>query len=180
MSKEINLDELLRSMHNAVLEAQKLTEQQHVRQLNNYFIWPNEDKQITKVEDLREGKGKAITWEIEVPSTHPNAEEGDTMTLKVPVMSLIPPTSIKIKNMVVNFKVSLKGFEHERKLKRTQKFVEGDPSEHKGPLSIDLGGIDGGFFNKKSILANVKIEFESGEPAESFLRINDHLVKSIT
>lgn len=175
MAQSINLDNLLRSIHNSILEAQKLTEQQHIRQLSNYFEWPDDIKDITLQTKLI--GGKARTWNIDVPNPNPESKE-ETITIKVPIMSLIPPTAIKIKNMVVDFKVALKGFEDIKK--KAKQFTPGDPTEHRGPLLIDMGGISGdSFYKDDAILANIRIEFKSGQPSESFLRINDHLIKSI-
>jgi len=200
MNKSINLDELLRALHNSVLEAQKLTEQQHIRQLHNYFDWPKEEeveKSDQKLLDLIDsGIGVARTCTIRVPDLRPRDENGSvkagegveeqsgeyeegTMLVEVPLMSLIPPSAIKIKKMVVDFKVGLRGFEKTRDEIKSRRFTKGDRKSHKGPVMIDLGGISGGIFSKQMTTANVKIEFETGDPSESFLRINDQLIKSI-
>lgn len=155
------LDEILRAIHNAVLKAQQLTEQQHIRQLRSYF----------------DDKGVARTMEIQVPCTDPAAKPGETVSLQVPLMSLVPPTAIKIKEMNVDFKVSLKGFMKSQA--RSSRNIYGEEEKHKGAMQVDMGGVSGGFFKNNENLANISIKFESGEPAESFLRINDQLIKSI-
>ncbi len=190
MAKKILLDELLRSLHNAVLEAQKLTEQQHIRQLHKYFYWPDHSAGpgAEGQHELHDGDivsfegGVARTWTIKVPDMRPDAPPGSMTDIVVPLMSLIPPSAIKIKNMSVEFKAGLGGLaDADHPQKTGTRYVPGDPERHKGEIQLDLGGISGGFFGKSSNkqLAKIRIDFESGEPAESFLRINDHLVKSI-
>ncbi|WP_154859562.1 DUF2589 domain-containing protein [Cyclobacterium xiamenense] len=181
MAKTIKLDNLLQAIHQSVLEAQLLTEQQHLEQLHRYFEWPEDEneKNAEQAPHIHRNGGIAKTWAVEVPNLHPDAAPGSTTTIQVPLMSLIPPTAIKIKNMVVEFKVALGELVDERKEGRNL-FKKNQPAPDAPSLGIDLGGVSGGgFFGKKTPLARIKIEFEAGEPAESFLRINDHLIKSI-
>lgn len=142
-----NLDDLLQAIHDAVLEAQIISEKQHINQLQKYF---NED-------------GTAQMLSIKVPSMRPESAAGETETLNVPLITLVPPSAIKIKRMKVDFKVVLGAM---------QKKASGSS------LQIDMGG-SGGLFGKKQSTANIEIIFAGSDPPESFLRINDHLVKSI-
>ncbi|MDN3686604.1 GH25 family lysozyme [Cyclobacterium jeungdonense] len=136
MAKTIKLDNLLQAIHQAVLEAQTLIEQQHLEQLDRHFEWPDDEDR--KNEDmashiLRTG-GAAKTWVVEVPNLHPEAEKGSTTTIQVPLMSLIPPTTIKIKNMVVEFKVALGQLVEEKKKSRR---VRTNPWNRYGQNVID-------------------------------------------
>lgn len=142
-----NLDDLLQAIHDAVIEAQIITEKQHINQLQKYF---NED-------------GTAQMLSIRVPSMQANATEGETETLNVPLITLVPPSTIKIKRMKVDFKVALGSVETKNNTKS---------------LRVDIGG-SGGLFGKTQNTADVEITFVGSDPPESFLRINDHLVKSI-
>ena len=148
------LDHLLRAIHEAVLSAQQSTEEQHIYQLEKYF----------------DPDGNPIIKEILVPSLRMDAEEGAMDLLKIPLISLIPPTAIKIKEMRIQFQVGLNSGE--------LLGDDGDSQGNPGNLPIDLGG-SGGLFGSRQALADVEITFEGTNPAESFLRINDHLVKSI-
>lgn len=147
------LDNLLRAIHEAVLHAQQSTEEQHIIQLEKYF----------------DPDGRPIVKEILVPSLRMDAEEGEMDPINIPLISLIPPTAIKIKEMRVKFQVGLNSSELLGK--------DGDDKSG-GALPIDMGG-SGGLFGPRQALADVEITFEGTDPAESFLRVNDHLVKSI-
>ncbi|WP_306350791.1 DUF2589 domain-containing protein [Flavobacterium sp. '19STA2R22 D10 B1'] len=145
-------DHLLQAIHNAVLRAQELTEEQHIQQIAKYF---DED-------------GKPIIQELQVPTLDPDDDPENMTILRVPLLSLLPPSAIKIKELKLNFKVAL------GKIK-----LEQSNSKNNGPsLDIDMGG-GGGIFGKKQATAKIEIIFESGDPSESFLRINDYLVKSV-
>jgi len=142
-----NLDQLLQAIHDAVLEAQMISEKQHIHQLQKYF---NED-----------GTPQMIS--IRVPNMHPNSAPGELETLQVPLITLVPPSAIKIKRMKVDFKVALGSMAQ---------------TETGKSLMIDIGG-SGGLFGRKQSTANIEITFVGTDPPESFMRINDHLVKSI-
>ena len=142
-----NLDDLLQAIHDAVIEAQTITEKQHIRQLQKYF---NED-------------GTAQMLTIRVPSMKHDAADNETETLHVPMITLVPPSAIRIKQMKVDFKVALGSLDTKNDCKT---------------LRVDIGG-SGGLFGKTQNTANVEITFMGTDPPESFLRINDHLVKSI-
>lgn len=142
-----NLEDLLQAIHDAVLEAQIISEKQHINQLQKYF---NED-------------GTAQMLTIKVPSMHPGSTAGETETLQVPLITLVPPSAIKIKRMKVDFKVGLGRIAETDRVKA---------------LQIDMGG-SGGLFGKRENTANIEITFVGSDPPESFLRINDHLVKTI-
>lgn len=185
---KVNLHSLLQTLHDAVIGAQEVTERQHIDQLLKYFEWPegegidSEQPDQTTADQINHllAKGKPKMIRIEVPNMHPDAPIGDMQTLQIPLMSLIPPSSLRIKNVVMEFKVALGELDSREDKRLLGQHMTTDVSK-RDALRIDLGGVSGGFFTKKtqSPIAKVKIEFEAGEPSESFLRINDHLIKSI-
>lgn len=140
------LDTLLRAIHNAVIRAQEITEEQHILQLDKYF----------------DEEGKPIVQELELPSMNPDAAPGTSAIVKVPLLSLIPPTAIKIKELKVDFNTSLGLFQDEAA---------------EGVIAADMAMRNTG--NPDDGRAHVEITFVGTDPAESFLRINDHLIKSI-
>jgi hypothetical protein len=147
-------DHLLQAIHSAALKAQELTEEQHIHQLGKYF----------------DDEGLPIIQEIQVPSLDPDDDPGNMVTLRVPLMSLLPPSAIKIKELKVDFEVGL------GKIKITDEDQTKEGMQ--ASLDIDMGG-SGGMFGKNQSRAKVEITFEAGDPSESFLRINDYLVKSV-
>jgi len=149
-------DYLLQAIHNSVLKAQELTEEQHIHQLRKYF----------------DEEGKPIMQKILVPSLDPDHEPEEMVPIQVPLMSLLPPSAIKIKEMKVDFEIGLG--------KMNTNEIDGLDNKEtiQASLAVDLGG-SGGLFSKKQSKAKVSITFEGGDPSESFLRINDHLIKSV-
>ena len=165
MKNIISLDNLLRSIHNSILKTQLMTEQQHLRNLRRYI---NED-------------GTPKTIKINVPSVDKNnGPDTEDAELNVPLVSLVPPTAIKIKDFKINFKVNLLGYK-ESMAKTGVHEADGSMFSHEGPLFVEVGSLQQKYnaeLNTDNI-ANVTIQFDNVDPPEALLRINDNLVKSI-
>lgn len=166
----VNLDNLLRAMHNAVIEAQQLTQEQHLRMLNRFF---------EKNDDTNEfGNPKML--KINLPFAKSNSVE--YREVEIPLIALTPPSSIKIKNMKVEFDAKITGFEDSEKSKKgfhiSDLFKKKEETEvevkdlHRGPIKLNLDS------NKSGTLAKIQIEFTSDDIPETVARINDHIIKS--
>ncbi len=184
------IDDILKAIHNAAIEAQQLTEQQHIRQMHRYF-----DPET----------GRALTIPIQIPNTDINAEEGkEFIEVEVPMLTLMPPTSIKIKEMEVEFEVTMSGFANQKKEKKGFHFkkklrkdtpespeTDAEPSEgsedpeegqeeeepedtHSGPLHVDLKSGFAGFGGTK---AKIRIVLVGCDPPEALMKIDNELVK---
>ncbi len=155
-----SLDNLLRALHNAVIKAQELTEQQHIRQLARYF---SDD-------------GTPETRTIRIPDLRPETDD-ETREIEVPLLALVPPSAIKIKDFDIGFTVGLVGFTDASSETPGAAFVEGDPKTHSGPLRVDLAGGSG----QDESVAQVRVTFEGTDPPEAFHRILGQLtITSIT
>lgn len=185
----LNLDNILKAMHNSVIEAQKLTEQQHVRMLNRYFFL---DK--TKEDFSPEQIGRPKTVSIQLP--YLNSDNViEYSEVDIPMISLSPPTSIKIKNMKISFEAQLAGFEEQQPKKKgfslnifkgkdkdkdknvlEEELNEKEPESHQGPLMIDLKNSRNSSGN--GVMAKIEIEFENGDAPESVARINDQIIRT--
>lgn len=175
MSAITSLDELLCAIHNAGIEAQKITEQQHVRQLRRYFKDdgtpitlpiklpnPQYDPSVAKEVAGKEGGGEL------------NQRTAPYVEFDAPLLSLVPPGTLRIKALDVKFKVKLQGLLAEAGATSTDP-VTGAEQITKGPLRLEMGG---GIFTTQSQLADISITFEGTDPPESLMKINDHFLRS--
>ena len=83
------LDELLGGLHDAVVSAQRLVEKQHIDMVDLYFD---------------DDTGQPLTMEMKIPSSHPDK---DFENISVPLFTLAPLSSIKIKDLEMKFIVKL-------------------------------------------------------------------------
>jgi len=149
------LEDLFGALHNAVLEAQKLTEQQHLRQFRRYF------------EESKSGL-IPIMLPISIPDVRPDSGES-YRTIDVPLIVLSPPTAMKIKDLQIRFQVQLSGLSDKAKGIDP---VSGKEKVHPGDVEMDFGG-------EGANVATVDITFDQAEMPEAYHRITELLSKKI-
>ena len=140
------LDHLTKALYDAVVQAQALAENQHIEALGKYL---NED-----------GSPKCVKMVI-------NGEDVD-----VPLLTLAPHSSIKIKELTMDLKVKLNNFGKRKSRLGGGIFCKEDA----GAISADLGS---SIFPSKNNYANLKITFEGCDPPEGVVRLNNNLIKQI-
>lgn len=145
------LDHLTKALYDAVVQAQSLAENQHIETLKKFF-----DKD-----------GNPEMMEIKVPDGN-----GKNQVVNVPLVTLTPQNSIKIKELEMELKVKLSSFG-----KRKSRIGGGIfKNEDAGSICADLGA---SILPKKNQYANLKITFEGTEPPEGLVRLNNNLIKNI-
>ena len=140
------LDQLTKGLYDAVVQAQALAENQHIEALSKYI---NED-----------GTPKCMKMII-------SGEE-----VNVPLATLAPQSSIRIKELTMDLKVKLNSFG-----KRESKCGGGIfRSKDAGAVSADLGA---SILPMKNNYANLTVTFEGTDPPEGLVRLNNNLIKQI-
>jgi hypothetical protein len=140
------LDHLTKGLYDAVVQAQALAENQHIEAFSKYV---NED-----------GTPKCMEMII-------NGER-----VKVPLATLAPQSSIRIKELTIDLKVKLNKFG-----KRKSKIGGGIfCKEDAGAIEADLGS---SILPTRNNYANLKITFEGTDPPEGMVRLNNNLIKQI-
>lgn len=150
-----SLDNLIRAMHNAVLEAQKLTDEQHIRLLNRYFDGDVSTDHLSTP--------KMLT--IEVPEQLPDGT-WSTRSVLIPKLALVPPSAMKLDTVSLKFKVGLESFEGDPEEYAGFNATGDQPVRHSGPLMVDLQDIRGG-----APVADVEITFVGTEVPEAYQRL---------
>ena len=140
------LDHLTKGLYDAVVQAQALAENQHIEALSKYV---NED-----------GTPKCMRMVI-------NGEN-----VMVPLMTLAPQSSIKIKELTMDLKVRLNNFGKRESKRGGGIFRKKDA----GAVTADLGS---SILPTKNNYANLKITFEGTDPPEGVVRLNNNLIKQI-
>ena len=145
------LDHLTKGLYDAVVQAQALAENQHIEGLSKFF-----DKD-----------GNAKCMDINIPDG-----SGKSHKVNVPLVTLAPQSSIKIKELTMELKVKLTSFGKRKSKSGGGIFCKKDA----GAISADLGA---SILPKKNQYANLKITFEGTEPPEGLVRLNNNLIKQI-
>ncbi len=140
------LDHLTKGLYDAVVQAQALAENQHIEALGKYI---NKD-----------GTPKCLKMIV----------EGNEVN--VPLATLAPQSSIKIKELTMELKVRISNYGKRKSKLGGGIFSKGDA----GAISVDLGS---SIFPKKNHYANLKITFEGTDPPEGLVRLNNNLIRQI-
>ena len=140
------LDHLTKGLYDAVVQAQALAENQHIEALGKYV---NED-----------GTPKCMRMVV-------NGEN-----VMVPLMTLAPQSSIKIKELTMDLKVRLNNFGKRESKRGGGIFRKKDA----GAVTADLGS---SILPSRNNYANLKITFEGTNPPEGVVRLNNNLIKQI-
>ena len=140
------LDHLTKGLYDAVVQAQALAENQHIESLGKYI---NKD-----------GTPKCMEMVI-------NNEK-----VNIPLATLAPQSSIKIKELTMELKVKLSSFGKRKSRLGGGIFCKEDA----GAINADLGS---SILPKRNQYANLKITFEGTDPPEGLVRLNNNLIKQI-
>ena len=145
------LDHLTKGLYDAVVQAQALAENQHIEALSKFF-----DKD-----------GSPLCMDIKIPDS-----KGVEQNVRVPLATLAPQSSIKIKELSMEMKVKMGSFGKRKSRKGGGIFCKKDA----GAINADLGA---SILPKRNQYATLKITFEGTDPPEGLVRLNNNLIKQI-
>ena len=145
------LDHLTKGLYDAVVQAQALAENQHIEALSKFF-----DKD-----------GNPLCMDIKLPDNN-----GVEQNVRVPLATLAPQSSIKIKELSMEMKVKMGSFGKRKSRKGGGIFCKKDA----GAINADLGA---SILPKRNQYATLKITFEGTDPPEGLVRLNNNLIKQI-
>ena len=144
------LDHLTKGLYDAVVQAQSLAENQHIEAMNKFF-----DKE-----------GNPISMDINIP------DKDGQRKVSVPLVTLAPQSSIKIKELTMELKVKMESFGKRKSRLGGGIFCKEDA----GAVNVDLGA---SILPKRNQYASLKITFEGTDPPEGVVRLNNNLLKQI-
>ncbi len=170
MAGPISLHDLIETIANAVIEAQNRIEQHQISNLARYF---DQDDRPTSVP-------------LRLPNTSPNAGPDETdRLLLVPLLALVSPSQLKIKDVEVSFDVDLGEFSVPDAPPRPPAAGDGaeaapsaDQAWHAAApqktLDVDMRS---GVARDGEATARIVLRLEGQEPPEGLARLVHHLVK---
>lgn len=165
MAKRENFNDLISSIQEAFLQVNKLSEMQHLDMLKNYFY----------------EKNNPVCININYPYL---SESGNIAyhSVSVPKLCLVPISSLKLNEVLVDFKVKLYGKIQLKDYSENQQRTTNLKSVHDNSLieKSYLGYIPGGFGirnDNSDSYANISLKFTAEQPPEGLMRISDEMLK---
>lgn len=166
-SSGLTLQNLVEAIMNSIADAQDQIERQTI---DNIHAWFDED-----------GRPKMMKLKVPVVSLELEQQKQDKQVqereIEIPLITLMQNNPIKIKKLIAKFEIALGGIESkEEKNDESSKLIGSNTSSRiRKILSTDLFAGDA----KKRRTASMEIEFESGEPTEAYLKLQNELLKLI-
>lgn len=169
MPKGPSLHNLVMAISNAVLQAQEKVEAAQLNNLMSYFYRKPGRKGFFP-----------LSMRVNLPSLRPEARPGDTEAYRVPYLSALPYSSLRIKRVDVDFDVAFGGLTEAQSTGgnqsplplREEKTLRG--SEDLPNLSVDMGALRKG----QNVMAHVKLTLEGVELPEGTSRLINELIKT--
>lgn len=168
MSKTESFSDLIGSIQEAFLAVNELSEQQHLEMLAKYF----------------DEEEKPKTMKVNYPYFDESGEI-EYKELEIPLLCLVPISSLKINEVDIDFKVKLSGKiklkEEDRRKTYLEKrdkdlfCVNNEPPEDKGGQG--LGFVPEYRKSKDGSYADISLKFRAEEAPEGLIRIRDELIK---
>ncbi|MBC7950371.1 MAG: DUF2589 domain-containing protein [Rhodospirillaceae bacterium] len=164
----LSLHHLIQSIAGAVAEAQDKIQRFQISTVRQYFDENN----------------RPVSVDVRLPSLSQGATEEDERMVRVPLLSLVSPRLLGIKDVEISFEVALNG--QEEPLRQgdqpdpSASAGDGEPTawpmESHTPLSVDLGARRNG---DAGSMARLTLRVESQPPSEGMARLIQHLDKMV-
>lgn len=146
-------DDLISAVHNSIITANQIAEGQHISLLESYF----------------DENHSPLYMETNLPFHDPRNPDGVTYkSVKIPKLSLVPISSLKMKEIEINFEV---------KFTQLMRNLAEEDANEKSNLPKGLFSFNNSSKNGFNDMAKITIKFEGTDPPEGIMRINEHLVK---
>ena len=158
-------DNLVESVHKAVLSATDLAEKHELSSLEKeeFWYWVTDNKGTPLTDD----NGNPIYKPRMVTLRMPTWDDGKLVDkdIQVPIQSLTTGQSLRIGELTVEMEVELQGLD------------DSNPENRSLMIGTSIGG---GLLRKKSNTARVSVTFTGQDPPEGYARIDNQLIKLLS
>jgi hypothetical protein len=159
-----SLEDMVRAIAGSIMNAQHMVEKAQVANITSFF---NDECQPTALD-------------IVLPALHSQAKPDETYHYRLPLVSLVPHSSLIIGEAEIELDVELGGFEEHDRNGMHQELMDqvgrAAPAEKKAGLMINAEG--GGLAKKSGNAAHIKLKLLATEKSEGLARLVNDVVKS--
>lgn len=159
-----SLEDMVRAIAGSVMNAQHMVEKAQLANIASFF---NDLHQPTVIE-------------LELPAIHSSAAPDSHYLYRVPVISLVPHSSLVIGEAEIELDVELGAFEEHERSGVHEGIIDqlgrAAPAEKKAGLMVNPGS--GGLTDKAGNAAHIKLKLVATEKSEGLARLVDDVVKA--
>lgn len=159
-----SLEDMVRAIAGSVMNAQHMVEKAQLANIASFF------------DDLH----RPSVIEVELPAIHSSAEPDSNYQYRVPVISLVPHSSLIIGEAEIDLDVELGAFEEQERTGMHEGIIDqlgrAAPSEKKAGLMVNLGS--GALASKNGNAIHMKLKLVATEKSEGLARLVNDVVQS--
>ncbi|MFC0400915.1 DUF2589 domain-containing protein [Paraburkholderia rhizosphaerae] len=163
MATSSSLEDIVRAIAQSIMQAQHMVEKE---QVSNFATFFTDDREPT-------------TIDICLPATHSTAKPDDKVHYRLPLLALVPHSSLVIGEAEVDLDLELGDFEevdrdsdsdNDAILNQTGKAA---PAQKKAMLMVSASGAK----SANRSLAHIKLKLQAAEKTEGLARLLDDVIK---
>jgi len=158
-----SLEDMVRAIAGSIMDAQHMVEKAQLANIASFF------------DDLHQ----PTVIDLELPATHSTAEAGSNYHYRLPVISMVPHSSLIIGEAEIDLDVELGGFEEQERGAVHEGIIDqmgrAAPAEKKSGLMINPTG--GGLAGKSGNAAHIKLKLVATDKTEGLARLLNDVVK---
>ncbi|UGQ48930.1 DUF2589 domain-containing protein [Massilia endophytica] len=159
-----SLEDMVRAIAGSIMNAQHMVEKAQLANIASFF----------------DDSHKPTSIDIEVPAIHSGAAPDAHHLYRVPVISLVPHSSLVIGEAEIDLDVELGAFEHHERESVHEGIMDqlgrAAPAEKKAGLMVNPG--NGGIAGKSGNAAHIKLKLVATEKSEGLARLLNDVVKT--
>lgn len=159
-----SLEDMVRAIAGSVMNAQHMVEKAQLANIASFF----------------DASHQPTVIELELPAIHSSAAPGSNYLYQVPVLSLVPHSSLVIGEAEIELDVELGAFEEQERENVHPTIVDqlgrAKPNDTKATLMVNPA--NGGLANKNGNAAHIKLKLVATDKSEGLARLVNDVVKS--
>ncbi|MBN3810151.1 DUF2589 domain-containing protein [Paraburkholderia sp. Ac-20347] len=161
MAGSTSLEDIVRAIAGSIMHAQHLVEKAQIANFSSFFT---DDKEPTSID-------------IKLPATHSAAQPDDMMHYRLPLLSLVPHSSLVIGEAEIDLDLELGSFEEVERTANAAMLAESGnaaPAETKATLMVSPANASK---NRSGSVAHIKLKLQASEKTEGLARLLDDVIK---
>lgn len=164
MAMLASLEDMVAAIAGSVMNAQCMVEKAQMANLATFF-----DRQ-----------NRPTSFDLQLPAIHSQAEPGETYNYRLPLISLVPHSSLVIGEAEVELDVELGALEEvpRDESEEAAQAQSGLGAPAAGKASLRINPETGGIAKKNGNAAHIRLKLVSAEKSEGMARLLNDVVKS--
>ncbi len=162
MANSTSLEDIVRAIAGSIMNAQHMVEKAQIANFSSFFT---DDKEPTSID-------------IKLPAIHGTAQPDDKLQYRLPLLSLVPHSSLVIGEAEIDLDLELGSFEEQERSGQSDAIMSqtgnAAPAGKKATLMVSPGSAGK---NDSRSIAHIKLKLQATDKTEGLARLLDDVLK---